>query len=223
MGCDMSFIKKAALSGGSSKTKDGQEILEKRILFLGLDNAGKTSLLFHLRDNQFKGGATVPTVGLNIEHIQYKRYSLTFWDVGGQATKLWRHYFDHIDGVIFVVDSTDEERLLLANQELKRLLANPSDNLTAASSSQGSAQPPSEGLGDVPFLLMYNKKDLADASKSSEELSGRLGVESYREQGRQILIQECSAFTGAGVWDGIDRLLHMFENPFAVTMGTPQI
>lgn len=79
MGCDMSFIKKARLSVGSSKA--GDEHLEKRILLLGLDNAGKTSLLFHIRDNQFK--ETVPTVGLNIEHIQYKRYSLTFWDVGG--------------------------------------------------------------------------------------------------------------------------------------------
>jgi small GTP-binding protein len=88
---------------------------------LGLDNAGKTSILFHLRDNQFRGD-TVPTVGLNIENITYKRYSMTFWDVGGQATKLWRHYFDHIDGVVFVVDSTDEEKLLFAKEELKRLL-----------------------------------------------------------------------------------------------------
>ncbi len=62
------------------------------------------------------------------------------------------------------MDSTDEERLLLANQELKRLLVNPTENLTASSSTQSA---PSEGLGDVPFLLMYNKKDLADASKSS--------------------------------------------------------
>jgi small GTP-binding protein len=87
---------------------------------LGLDNAGKTSILFHISDNQFR--TTVPTVGLNIENITYKKYSLTFWDVGGQATKLWKHYFDHIDGVIFVVDSTDEEKLLFAKEELKRLL-----------------------------------------------------------------------------------------------------
>jgi GTPase SAR1 family protein len=122
MGCDMSFIKKARLSTGANK--QGEEKFEKRILLLGLDNAGKTSLLYHIRDNQFKD--TVPTVGLNIEHIQYKRYSLTFWDVGGQATKLWKHYFDHIDGVVFVVDSTDEERIFLAKDELRRLLSGPS-------------------------------------------------------------------------------------------------
>jgi ADP-ribosylation factor 1/2 len=173
MGCDMSFIKRAALSGAS---KGGEEEkFEKRILLLGLDNAGKTSLLFHIRDNQFRD--TVPTVGLNIELISYKRYSLTFWDVGGQATKLWKHYFDHIEGVVFVVDSTDEERLMLAKEELRRLLN--SGNSTAAS-SQNQA---SEGLGDVPFLLLYNKRDLLNA-KTGEELSGRLEVESYREAGR---------------------------------------
>lgn len=202
MGCDMSFIKRATLGGASSK--GSEEKFEKRILLLGLDNAGKTSLLFHVRDNQFRD--TVPTVGLNIELIQYKRYSLTFWDVGGQATKLWKHYFDHIDAVVFVVDSTDEERIFLAKDELKRLLT--SGNSTAASSQSGGGN---EGLGDVPFLLMYNKRDLGPLAKSSEELSGRLEVESYREQGRQVLIQECSAKTGAGIWDGIDRLIAMFE------------
>jgi small GTP-binding protein len=122
MGCDMSFMKKAALQsvGKRDGGAAGGEKYEKRILMLGLDNAGKTSILFHIRDNQFK--MTVPTVGLNIENINYKKYSLTFWDVGGQATKLWKHYFDHIDGVIFVVDSTDEEKLLFAKEELKRLL-----------------------------------------------------------------------------------------------------
>ena len=109
-------------------------------------------MLFHLRDNEFK--ETVPTVGLNIEHITYKRYSLTFWDVGGQATKLWKHYFDHIDGVIFVVDSTDEDKLFLAEDEIKRLLSNK-DSTAGSSASNNTG----EGLGDVPFLLMYNKKD----------------------------------------------------------------
>ena len=151
----------------------------------------------------------MPTVGLNIEHIQYKRYSLTFWDVGGQATKLWKHYFDHIDAVIFVVDSTDEEKLFFARDELKRLLSIAGKDATAASSTAGG----SEGLGDVPFLLMYNKKDMEGQSKTSEELSGRLEIEYLREQGRQVIIQECSAMTGAGIWEGVDRLIAMFEAP----------
>ena len=78
MGCDMSFLKKVKLGDHDGADEDQHE---KRILMLGLDNAGKTTILFMMRDNQYK--ETVPTVGLNIEHIMYKRYSMTFWDVGG--------------------------------------------------------------------------------------------------------------------------------------------
>jgi len=55
--------------------------------------------------------SSVPTIGLNIEQVQFRDYNLTFWDVGGQATKLWRHYFDTVDGLIFVIDSTDKTRI----------------------------------------------------------------------------------------------------------------
>lgn len=82
---------------------------------------------------------------------------------------MWKHYFDHIDAVVFVVDSTDADRLFMARDELRKLL------------QQGEG-----GLGDVPFLLMYNKRDVP--GKSSEELSGRLEVEALRAQGRQIII-----------------------------------
>ena len=80
MGCDMSFLSKAKLARNGDDTS-ASEHFEKRVLLLGLDNAGKTSILFQMRDKSFK--ETVPTVGLNIEHINYKRFSFTFWDVGG--------------------------------------------------------------------------------------------------------------------------------------------
>ena len=80
----------------------------------------------------------MPTVGLNIEHIQYKRYSMTLWDVGGQATKLWRHYFDSINAIIFAIDTTDEERMMFARDELVKILAD-------------------SNLEGVPILLYLNK------------------------------------------------------------------
>ena len=84
--------------------------------------------------------------------------------------------------MIFVVDSTDDERLMLARDELRRLLSGASQNNTAASSNgAGSSNSNGEGLGDVPFLLMYNKKDMGPESKSSEELSGRLDIEVLRK------------------------------------------
>lgn len=104
-----------------------------------------------MRDKEFK--TTIPTVGLNIEHIMYKRYSVTMWDVGGQATKLWKHYFDHIDAVIFVLDSSDEGRLMFARDELNRLMND-------------------ESLKEVPFLIYYNKCDLK--GKDKDEINNTL-------------------------------------------------
>jgi small GTP-binding protein len=124
-------------------------------LLLGLDNAGKTSVLFYVRDGQ--SSDTVPTIGLNIEEISYKGYSLTFWDVGGQATKLWKHYFDHIDGVIFVIDSKDEEKLLFAREELSRISKD-------------------ESLSGSPFLLLFNKQDI-EGAKTKEELQARVEID----------------------------------------------
>ena len=77
------------------KNGDGTDGKDKKILFLGLDNAGKTTLLFKIKDDEFK--ETVPTVGLNVEQIKYRDMTLTLWDVGGQARKLWKHYYDKVD------------------------------------------------------------------------------------------------------------------------------
>jgi hypothetical protein len=91
-----------------------------------------------------------------------------------------------------VVDSTDEEKLLFAKDELRKLLQ--CGNTPAATSStntgsgSGSSRNTGEGLGDVPFLLLYNKRDLSEQAKTSEELSGRLEIDFYREQGRQLII-----------------------------------
>ncbi len=97
------------------------ESANKKVLFLGLDNAGKSTLLFQLKDKVFKD--TVPTVGLNVEQITYRGLSLTLWDVSGQATRLWKHYFDKINAIIFVVDSADRERMAKAQEELHKVIS----------------------------------------------------------------------------------------------------
>ena len=133
MGCDI--IKATKLGNGS-------ELTEKRILILGLDNAGKTSILLQMKENTFMP-QSVPTIGLNIEQVPFRDFNLTFWDVGGQATKLWKHYFDSIDGMIFVIDSTDRERIPKAKAELMRVTKDVS-------------------LQNVPCLLMFNKTDMTE-------------------------------------------------------------
>ena len=62
---------------------------------------------------------------MNIEQVTFRDYSLTFWDVGGQATKLWKHYFDSVDGLVFVIDSTDQSRIVKAKAELYRVGNDP--------------------------------------------------------------------------------------------------
>lgn len=65
-----------------------------------------------------------PTVGFNVETVEYKNISFTVWDVGGQdkIRPLWRHYFQNTQGIIFVVDSNDRERVSEAREELQRML-----------------------------------------------------------------------------------------------------
>merc|ERR1711994_794704 len=84
---------------------------EKRILMLGLDAAGKTTIIYKLQLGEVVH--TIPTIGFNVETISYKKVNFTVWDVGGQTKirPLWRHYFENSDAVIFVVDSQDRGRL----------------------------------------------------------------------------------------------------------------
>ena len=105
MGCNISDLKKMKQAASDSKAQEQ----DRKVLFLGLDNAGKSTILFQLKDNQFK--ETVPTVGLNVEQINYRGHSFTLWDVSGQATRLWKHYFDKINAIIFVVDSSDRSKI----------------------------------------------------------------------------------------------------------------
>ena len=173
MGCNMSFGKKG---------EDGNVDKQKKILFLGLDNAGKTTLLFKIKDDEFK--ETVPTVGLNVEQISYRDTSLTLWDVGGQARKLWKHYYDKVDGVIMVVDSTDLDRMKIVKDELSKILVEP-------------------GLESVPILLFANKQDIESAA-TENEVAEMLSLNEIER--KDIVYQGCSAKTGDGLWEGIAKL-----------------
>ena len=95
---------------------------EVRILMLGLDGAGKTTILYKLKlgDNI----TTIPTIGFNVETLEYKNINFTVWDVGGQdkIRRLWRHYYMNTHALIFVVDCNDRDRVDEARQELTQML-----------------------------------------------------------------------------------------------------
>merc|ERR1712230_156152 len=95
---------------------------EMRILMVGLDAAGKTTILYKLKLGEIV--TTIPTIGFNVGTVEYKNISFTVWDVGGQdkIRPLWRHYYQNTQGVIFVVDSNDRDRIEDAREELHKIL-----------------------------------------------------------------------------------------------------
>ncbi|KAF6028514.1 ARF1 [Bugula neritina] len=133
-----------------------------RILMVGLDAAGKTTILYKMKLGEIV--TTIPTIGFNVETVEYKNISFTVWDVGGQdrIRSLWRHYFQNTQGLIFVVDSNDRERLQEARGELERMM-NEDD------------------LRDSILLIFANKQDLPNAL-STAELTEKLGLNSFRNR-----------------------------------------
>jgi len=157
---------------------------EARILMVGLDAAGKTTILYKLKLGEIV--TTIPTIGFNVETVQYKKVSFTVWDVGGQdkIRPLWRHYFQNTQGLIFVVDSNDRERIGEAAEELNKMLRE-------------------EELKDVVILVLANKQDLPNAMSVSE-VTDKLGLHSLGA--RKWYIQSTCATTGDGLYEGLEWL-----------------
>merc|ERR1719236_332522 len=96
---------------------------EKKIVMVGLDAAGKTTVLYKLKLGEVV--TTIPTIGFNVETLEYKNIKFTVWDIGGQdkIRKLWRFYYQGTEGLIFVIDSSDRDRIEDARVELMKMLA----------------------------------------------------------------------------------------------------
>lgn len=158
---------------------------EARILVLGLDNSGKTTILRKLSGEDIQH--VTPTQGFNIKSLVQADVKLKVWDVGGQKTirPYWRNYFDSTDALIFVIDSSDRRRMEETGIELQQLLDE-------------------EKLSGVPLLVFANKQDLLNAL-SPAELTAGLNLHSIRD--RQWVILPCSAKLGEGLQEGMDFLV----------------
>lgn len=156
---------------------------EYRLLMLGLDGAGKTTLLYKLKLGEIQN--TIPTIGFNVETVEYRNLKLTVWDVGGQKKlrTLWRHYYTGTQALIFLVDSNDTNRIEEAKEELHHLLA-------------------ADELSDATVLLFANKQDLPMAMTASQ-IAEKMEMSRVRHQ---WYIQACCATTGEGIHEGLDWL-----------------
>ncbi|KQJ93101.1 hypothetical protein BRADI_3g02760v3 [Brachypodium distachyon] len=130
--------------------------------------------------------STVPTVGFNVEKVQYKNVAFTVWDVGGQEKlrPLWKMYLSNSDALIYVVDSLDRERIGDARQEFQTIIKDPL-------------------MANSIILVLANKQDLRGAM-SPEEVSEGMGLHDLKN--RLWHIQGTCALRGEGLYDGLDWL-----------------
>ncbi|KAF2485636.1 ADP-ribosylation factor family-domain-containing protein [Neohortaea acidophila] len=154
---------------------------EMRILMLGLDNAGKTTIVKQIMHEDVN--TVSPTLGFIIKTIDYEGYKLNIWDVGGQKTlrTYWKNYFEKTDTLIWVVDATDRERIEDCRQELMGLLVQ-------------------ERLMGASLLVFKNKSDIAGCM-SEQDIREGLQLDNIHTHKWHIL--SCSAMTGLNLQEGL--------------------
>merc|ERR1712032_510230 len=163
---------------------------ERRILMCGLDAAGKTTVLYALKLG--KVVTTIPTIGFNVETVEYNLISFTVWDVGGRdrMRPLYRHYYQGTDALIFVIDSNDRDRIEDAREELTNMLGE-------------------DELSETVLLVYANKQDILNAMTAAE-VTEKLGLHNLRK--RQWFIQSACATTGDGLYEGLDWLSRILSS-----------
>ncbi|XP_077015263.1 ADP-ribosylation factor-like protein 14 [Tamandua tetradactyla] len=168
------------LNSKNSKAKEAQ------ILLLGLDSAGKSTLLYKFK--LAKDTATTPTIGFNVEMIEVEKgLLLTVWDVGGQEKMrtAWRCYCENTDGLLYVVDSTDKQRLEDSRREFEHILKN-------------------EHIKNIPVVLLANKQDIP-AALTAEDITRMFKMKKLCGD-RNWYVQPCCAITGDGLAEGFRQL-----------------
>ncbi|XP_030606031.1 ADP-ribosylation factor-like protein 11 isoform X1 [Archocentrus centrarchus] len=178
-----------------------------QVILMGLDSAGKSTILARLLTGQVM--ETSPTIGFNVGMLDLdKKTSLTLWDVGGQKhmrpkwrSSIWllmmvlllslRLYLDDCEALVFVVDSSDQSRMAEAKAALKKILGE-------------------EKLQGVPLMVLANKKDLPNCM-NIREVSNQLELPSYTD--RHWEIQACSAVKGLGLQQAFISVSKMIKKP----------
>ncbi|XP_034990852.1 putative ADP-ribosylation factor-like protein 5C [Zootoca vivipara] len=158
---------------------------EHKVIIIGMDNAGKTTILYQFLMNEVVH--TSPTIGSNVEEIVLRKTHFLMWDIGGQETlrSTWHTYYSNTEFVILVIDSTDRERLTLSKEELYKMLAH-------------------EDLRNAAVLIFANKQDVKN-SMSTSEISNFLTLSSIKDHPWHI--QGCCALTGEGLPAGLEWMI----------------
>ena len=190
----MNFFKNIMYSLGLWKIK-------AKILFLGLDNAGKTTLLTALKYQ--KVNQTPPTKHAHSEQLSIQNVNIHAFDLGGHSAmrKVWREYFPQIDAVVYLVDAADPDRFEESKKELDNLLN-------------------TEEIGSVPVLILGNKIDKKDAVNEDDfrlalglATQSSFGVQKLDNiGGKSVEVYMCSIFKRVGFKEGLEWLTEQLKN-----------
>lgn len=158
-----------------------------RLIMVGLDNAGKTTILYKLKMGEII--VTIPTIGFNVETVKYNNVSFTVWDMGGQSKirPLWRHYYHGVQGLIFVIDATDRERLTGSDDSAKSELHNILKH---------------DEMSDIKILIFANKSDIVD-SLSVSDIVDSLDLRYVKQEWKCIAT---SGLKNIGIYEGLEWL-----------------
>ncbi|KAI5940329.1 ADP-ribosylation factor-like protein 6 [Manis javanica] len=161
---------------------------EVHVLCLGLDNSGKTTIINKLKPSNAQSQDIVPTIGFSIEKFKSSSLSFTVFDMSGQGRyrNLWEHYYKDGQAIIFVIDSSDRLRMVVAKEELDTLLNHPDIKHRR-----------------IPILFFANKMDLRDAV-TSVKVSQLLCLENIKDKPWHICASD--AIKGEGLQEGVDWL-----------------
>ena len=163
---------------------------EIKVLFIGLDGAGKTSIITKLQD--FKNGEIkeiYPTPFINCSSVNFNNKIINCVEVSGlkRYRKVWKNFYNEVDGIIFVIDGTDVGRMRI----IKDLIHDLDNNLDDM----------------IPVVFMVNKQDIIEKSLTVEQVKNYIELDRMATDFNWHIVKSIS-FSGEGINEALEYILN---------------